>query len=195
MHRHGASVWLRQIGLFALVVAGAVLSGGGHVAARGIQGPTIVKSFTDPIVPVGGTTLLTFTITNVQAGSTFTSVGFTDTFPAGLVLGTPAVSLNGCGGTLTAANGGTSVVLSGATLIPTEICIVVVHVVGLTPGPLVNTSSGVSTAEVVTGSGSTATLTVDPAVPVVSWPVLFALTMIVGGLGAAALRRRLGALA
>ncbi len=59
---------------------------------------TIAKAFVPPGILVNGTTTLTFTLTNPNAGTALTGVGFTDAFPAGLaVAATPNATTTGCG--------------------------------------------------------------------------------------------------
>ena len=58
---------------------------------------------------MNGTTTLTFTLSNPNAGIALSGVGFTDTLPAGLVVATPNGLASTCGGTVTAVAGGGSV--------------------------------------------------------------------------------------
>ena len=69
--------------------------------------PTIAKSFGAASIAVNGTTTLTFLLTNPNAATALTGVGFTDTLPAGLVVATPNGLTGACGGgTITATAGG-----------------------------------------------------------------------------------------
>jgi hypothetical protein len=86
-------------------------------------GPVIAKSFAQRTLPVGGSTTLTVTITApsascvpAPAGAVFTNMGFTDLLPSAIVLGTPSVVTNTCGGALTAVAGAGSFGLTGAAL-------------------------------------------------------------------------------
>ena len=109
-------------------------------------GPIIGKSFAQKTLPLGGTTTLTVTLTApaascspAPAGAVFTNTGFTDFLPSGVVLGTPAVVTNTCGGTLTAIAGASSFGLAGAALNPATSCSVTVNVVAIANGNQVNT--------------------------------------------------------
>ena len=55
---------------------------GNDVTLSAIAPPTIAKAFGAPSILVNGTTTLTFTLTNPNAGIALTGVGFTDTLPA-----------------------------------------------------------------------------------------------------------------
>ena len=55
--------------------------------------PTITASFSPAIIPVNGTSVLTFTITNPNPTTTLTGVGFTDVLPSGLRVATQAACI------------------------------------------------------------------------------------------------------
>ncbi|MDP8979995.1 MAG: hypothetical protein M3O35_05320 [Acidobacteriota bacterium] len=124
--------------------------------------PTIAKAFGTGAIPLNGQTTLTFTLTNTSATINQTGLAFSDTLPAGLVVGTPGSVSNTCNGTLTAVTGTGTVSLAAGTLNAAQQCTIVVNVQGVTPGAKVNTSGVVSSNEGGTGSASnTATLNVD----------------------------------
>ena len=98
----------------ANTVAGAPFTA--SITLLGCGAPTIAKAFGAPSIVVNGTTTLTFTLTNPNAATALTGVGFTDTLPAGLVVATPNGLANTCGGTVTAAAGSGSVALASGGL-------------------------------------------------------------------------------
>src|ERR1035438_8195183 len=82
-----------------------------------IAPPTIAKLFGAASVILNGTTTLTFNLSNPNASSSLTGIGFTDNLPAGLAVSTPNALSGSCGGgTITATAGSTSVSLARATL-------------------------------------------------------------------------------
>jgi hypothetical protein len=123
--------------------------------------PTISKAFGAATIPLNGTTTLSFTLTNPNAGNSLTGVGFTDALPSGLVLGTPANVVNACGlAILSAADGANSISLSGATLVTGPACVITVDVKGTTAGAKNNTTSNISSTNGGTGGMASASLTV-----------------------------------
>jgi uncharacterized repeat protein (TIGR01451 family) len=149
--------------------------------------PTISKAFGAANIPVGGTTSLSFTITNPNGTGPLTGVGFTDTLPAGLVVATPnglGGSCGSSGGTITAVAGSGSVSLSGVTLGATGSCTFSVNVTGTTAGAQNNTTGAVSSNESGAGGVASASLVVQtPAVPVLSPRALAGLALLLAGLG------------
>jgi CSLREA domain-containing protein/uncharacterized repeat protein (TIGR01451 family) len=154
--------------------------------------PTISKLFLPDTTVQGGTSLLSFTITNPNSSNgtpppndvTLTGIQFTDTLPAGLIVATPSQVSNDCGGTVTADPGSSSISLSGGTLAPAVgliirrpagsrrsslpvangSCFISVKVKATATGALQNTTGPISANE--SGQGATsnqATLTVGPA--------------------------------
>ncbi|MFJ7423016.1 hypothetical protein ACIQXD_31085 [Streptomyces uncialis] len=102
--------------------------------------PQLDKEFLPASIPQGGTSTLTFTVTNTTDLAAKSGFGFTDTLPAGVtVAATPNASTT-CGpGTVSATAGGSSVGLSGGVLTDgTASCTVTVDVTSTTIGAHVN---------------------------------------------------------
>ncbi|PYP83366.1 MAG: hypothetical protein DMF61_23535 [Blastocatellia bacterium AA13] len=122
--------------------------------------PSISKAFGAANIPLGGTTSLTFTITNPNSTVGLTGVGFTDTLPAGLT--TPSTSGSQCGGTLTVSSN--VITLSGASIAASGTCTFSVTVTGATAGVKNNTTGAVTSTNGGTGATSnTATVSVASA--------------------------------
>ena len=114
---------------------------------------------------MNGTTTLTFTLTNPNAATALTGVGFTDTLPAGLVVATPNGLTSSCGGgTITATAGATTVSLAGATLAAATSCVFAINVLAVANGVQNNTTSAVTSANGGVGNAATASISVVPAV-------------------------------
>ena len=109
---------------------------------------------------MSGTTTLTFTLTNPNAGTALSGVGFTDTLPAGLVVATPNGLANTCGGTVTAVAGSGSIGLVDGGLAAGGSCTITVDVTGTTGGLKDNTTSAVTSTEGGTGGTAVAFLVV-----------------------------------
>ncbi|MGC4770115.1 ice-binding family protein [Micromonospora sp. DT44] len=125
-----------------------------------VAAPTITKAFRDATIALHGTTTLSFTLSNPNGSVPLTGVGFVDNLPAGLVVATPAAAQSTCAsGTVTAAPGGSSISLAGATLSPGGTCTVSVNVTGKTTGKKVNTTAATS-VESGPGAPASASLTV-----------------------------------
>jgi hypothetical protein len=143
-------------------------------------------TFGSASIPVGGTTTLTFTITNpnllvrpearpaLAAYGTLTNIGFTDTLPAGLLIATPNNIGGSCGGAIIATAGTNLVSIAGLTLAPEATCGFGVDVIGAAAGTKVNTTSQVASTEAATGDPATASITVSalstPTPPVTAAP-------------------------
>ncbi|HEX4427580.1 MAG TPA: hypothetical protein VH079_19420, partial [Terriglobales bacterium] len=121
--------------------------------------PSIAKTFGAATLPLNGTTSLTFTVTNANVNTTFNGLAFTDSLPAGLVVGPTPGLTNNCGGTATATAGASSLSLSGGTLAAGANCTVSVTVQGTTAG-VKNNSVTVSSTNAGTGNTSNASVTV-----------------------------------
>jgi hypothetical protein len=141
-----------------VLVLSAALALIGVVAApaRAAAPLHISKSFQASSIPVGGTTKLSFAIsnTNMPGGAGVTGIGFNDSMPPGLVVATPSNLDNTCDpGTATAVPGSSSVSLSGATLGASVVCVLSVDVAGASAGDWTNSVTVTST---VSGTGNTA---------------------------------------
>jgi uncharacterized repeat protein (TIGR01451 family) len=123
--------------------------------------PVIIKSFGAASVPLNGSTSLSFTIQNNNAITSLTGVGFTDTFPAGLVISTPNGLTGSCGGgTVTGTAGTSAVTLSSGSIAATASCTFSVNVTGIAAGTQNNTTGNVTSTEGGTGGTASASLSV-----------------------------------
>jgi uncharacterized repeat protein (TIGR01451 family) len=123
--------------------------------------PTIGKVFGASSIPLNGTTLLGFTIQNLNSTTTLTGIGFSDTLPSGLVISTPNGLSGSCGaGTITATAGGSTISLSGATLAAGGSCNFSVNVTGTTAGGKTNTTGNITSVQGGTGGAATASIAV-----------------------------------
>ncbi|HEV8579345.1 MAG TPA: DUF11 domain-containing protein [Thermoanaerobaculia bacterium] len=114
--------------------------------------PTISKSFSPSPIAVGGTSTLTFTITNPNAGIPLSGVAFNDTLPAGVTV--TSGSSPQCGGTLTRTAPST-LSFTGGTLAAGASCNVTATVTVTTAGPHDNVSGFVSSTEGGANTGPT----------------------------------------
>ncbi len=162
------SIFTAGAGRFRISYVGG---SGNDVTLTAIGPPTIAKAFGAPSILVNGTTTLTFTLTNPNAGTALTGVGFTDTLPAGLVVATPNGLASTCGGTVTAVAGTGSIALVNGGLAAGGSCTITVNVTGLTGGLKGNTTSAVTSTEGGTGGTAVAFLVVV-APPAVAPPTI-----------------------
>ena len=156
--------------------------------------PTISKVFGAASIPVNGTTSLTFTITNPNAATSISGVGFTDTLPAGLVVATPSGAAGTCStaaqGVVTAVAGSGSVSMATANLQPNQSCSLSVNVKSTQLGVLVNTTGTVTSLEAGPGNTATASITVlANLIPTLSPAALGGFALLLAGLGAVLARK------
>ncbi|HJU21977.1 MAG TPA: hypothetical protein VJ891_05670, partial [Casimicrobiaceae bacterium] len=119
--------------------------------------PTLTKAFSPSAIAVGGTSTLTFTLTNPNAAP-LSGAKFSDALPSGLAVAALPAASTTCGGspTWTPAGGDTTLAFgqaSGATIAANGSCTVSVNVTATTAGPHTNVSGFVSTTEGGTNSG------------------------------------------
>jgi uncharacterized repeat protein (TIGR01451 family) len=130
---------------------------------------TISKNFSPDPTNAGGTSRLTFTITNPNGG-TIGNVSFSDTLPnspGAMLIANPAnVSTAGCGTpTVTAVAGTDTITASNITVGPNSTCAIGVDVVVPVDGTYTNTSGHLFVGSTDTGSFATDTLTVNTEPP------------------------------
>ena len=115
---------------------------------------TVAKSFSPAAIQPGGTSTLTFTLTNASSVA-LTSSAFSDTFPAGMTATSAAQNYIGagrgtCTGAIPSANGAAnpvaSVAFSGISIPANSSCTVLVNVTA-GAGSFRNTASGVTATE------------------------------------------------
>jgi hypothetical protein len=121
----------------------------------GATSPVFTKAFPGTSFAINAPVPLTFTITNNTA-TPLTGLAFTDNLPPGLVIATPLVFTNTCGGVLNVAAGGTSIAFSNGTLPVGTTCTISVNVTSGTAGTYINPPT---------------TLTSNEAAPVIAPPV------------------------
>ena len=152
--------------ILGLGVASAAGCGGGSYSAPlppQTLPPAIAKAFGAANMPLNGTTALTFTLSNPNTGTSLSGIGFTDSFPAGLIVSTPTGLTGSCGGgTITATAGSTSVSLAGATLAANGSCNFALNVSGVSTGMQNNVTSAVTSTEASNGKTAAASVNVSP---------------------------------
>ena len=147
-------VTLRTAGNQTLTVTDTIYANltvtSGSIAVSPPLPPTISTSFGMPSIPLNGYTTLGFSLNNSNTAISLTGVGFSDTLPAGLLVSSPGALTGTCGGgTITAAPGGASVSLTGATLAGGAACTFLLNVTGTTAGAKANVTSEVISNEVL----------------------------------------------
>ena len=136
-------------------------TGNSAVATLVVTGPpSISKAFSPSKIATGGTSTLSFTITNPNPTVALSGLGFTDTLPPGVVVATPNALTSTCpSGTVTATAGSSSISLLNGTLAAGASCNISASVVGMTEGTK-NNATGQITSNLGLGNFATATLIV-----------------------------------
>ncbi len=131
-------------------------------ASFAVVGTTLSKSFSPTAVGPNVASTLTFTIANGAGNPAQTGLGFTDTLPTNLVVATPPVAVNNCGGAFAPVAGAVSVTLAGGSLAAAQAsCTVSVNVSSAQVGTYVNAASNIGgTPASMDKSGVNATLNV-----------------------------------
>ena len=133
----------------------------GQASSIFIPPPTLTKAFSPTTINAGGTSTLTFTITNGAGNPAQSGINFTDTLPTNVVVATPNGVSNTCGGTVTATAGSGSLSLSGGTMSSgTATCTIAVNVTSGTAGSYVNGAGNISGLAKLINGVTNQTLTV-----------------------------------
>lgn len=124
--------------------------------------PTLAKAFSPEVIQVGGTSTLTFKITNPNAATVLTNVAFSDTFPANITAASPTgLAITCIAGTIvigaTSASGAIGVTIP--SLAGGASCTLTLNVTGSVPETAVNTTMAI-TSDQATGNPASATLVV-----------------------------------
>jgi uncharacterized repeat protein (TIGR01451 family) len=136
-----------------------------------IGAPVISKVFSPVSINAGGSTTLTFTLSNPNPFLiNLSSTAFTDVFPTtpgAMLVASPLSASTTCAGTLknfaggTTTAGDTSIRLDGGSIAANSSCTVTVNVTASAAGSYLNTSSTLSSVEAGTSAGfASASLTV-----------------------------------
>jgi mucin-19 len=122
--------------------------------------PTIAKAFMPATISAGGTSTISFTLTNTNSVA-LTAANFTDTLTNMRVSG--AQTVTGCSGSNMFTADQTGLLnFAGLTIPAAGNCTITLLVTSNTPGMLPNTTAGVASANAPTGAASnTANLTVN----------------------------------
>ncbi len=124
-----------------------------------VAAPSLTKTFTPTSIPTGGTSTLTFTITNGAGDPAQTGMQFTETLPLNVTLSAAPVSPQ-CGGTVTGVAGGTTIGFSSGILAAgVNTCTITATVTSATAATYNNLPANVTGSNLNT-SGINASLTV-----------------------------------
>jgi uncharacterized repeat protein (TIGR01451 family) len=125
--------------------------------------PQLDKAFSPATVETGGTSTLTFTVTNTSELGSKAGWSFTDNLPAGLTVANPAGVGGTCDADTAATAGGTSVAITNGNLTAGETsCTITVQVTSTTAGTYTNGPDNVTTSGLNTPGTTTVNFT-DPS--------------------------------
>jgi hypothetical protein len=129
----------------------------------GVLAPTIEQVIQPEMIPPGGTSTISYTIHNPNAGASLYLVGFDNTFPQGMRVDNPPLDSTSseCGSPVfDPKSNDTSITVSGATIMPGKDCVVTLNVSADDHGQYTNTTDQVHCQYSSLGNTASATLTV-----------------------------------
>lgn len=135
--------------------------------------PTAFNAFSPSLIAVGGSSLLTITLTN-DNDDTITGARFTDTFSAPINLvnaGSDTVVENSCNAFVDAPPNGTYIVATSGMILPHASCKISVNVVATAAGASTNDTGPIASDNAPSGAAHTATLTIT-ASPLMTAPIV-----------------------
>jgi uncharacterized repeat protein (TIGR01451 family) len=131
----------------------------------------LTKAFSPDTIAPNGISRLSIAIGNTAANATaLTGVGLVDTLPSGVKVATTPNAATTCGGTVSVAAGGSSLRLSGGSVVAGATCTIGVNVTATAPGRYANTIPANTLTSAQSASNSqpvTAVLTVGTVPSVV----------------------------
>lgn len=142
-----------------------------------IAPPSLAITFGMSSVPLGGTTTLTFVITNSNLSGRMTGIAFDNNLPAGLVVSKSPRVTNSCGGTVRAKAGSSNIILSGGSLGPGVSGRIMVNVLGVNAGMKVN---NVEITSLEGGDGNRASNVLNVVAPPIITKAFEPQTVVVG---------------
>ena len=130
-----------------------------------VEPPSFTKAFVPGSVGTGLLSTLTLTIDNTTNPIDVTGLDFIDNLPAGLAVATPANATNTCtGGTLTAADGSTSISYTGGSTATGTTCAISVEIANTVAGTYDNTTDPLTSAFGDSGTASATLVVNDPPI-------------------------------
>lgn len=148
---------------------------------------TATKSFAPTSITIGAPAVLTIVLANPNPFPV-TGVAIVDGYPPGMLNTTDAAPRSSCGGTVTGADLGNSVALTGGVIPANGNCTITVNVTANAAARFVNTTGALTSANGGLGAPATATLVVTSnaqQIPILShlaFVMLVALVALVGGI-------------
>jgi uncharacterized repeat protein (TIGR01451 family) len=162
-------------GFLSTVETGTSTGSVASATLTAVRPPQIAKRFASSPILAGGSSRLSFTITNPNPNDALNGVAFGDTFPvapgAMRVAAVPNAATSGCGApTFAPAANAASIAFSGGSIAAGATCTVSVDVSAPAVGTYINTSGAVShliNAQTVNGNTASDTLEVEAPSPAI----------------------------